>query len=44
MGLFCYPILERFLVHDTATLPYILMTLSVNQKINAPWAIQADSV
>ena len=44
VGLFCYPILESFLVHDMATLPYILMTLSVNQKVNAPWAVQADSV
>lgn len=44
VGLFCYPILERFLVRDMATLPYILMTLSVNQKGNASWAVQADSV
>lgn len=44
VGLFCYPILERLLVCDTAPLPYVLMTLSVNQKVNASRAVQADSV
>lgn len=35
VGLFWCPILGRFLVGDEATLPFTLITISVNQKVNA---------